>query len=432
MRARFETAQHVADAVLYEGYVLYPYRASAQKNRIRFQWGVLVPPGYAEVDPSERTCSRTECLVETAGTKQVELRVRFLQLQRRSGDDGPPWDETVERTVDAAVPLADALAAERRIGFAFPGGREQERTDDGVVVRERWPVTGGLKVAAEPLPTPWGLARLRVEVENETAGGFTSREEALAGSLIATHVLLAVDGGGFVSLLDPPEWAKGFAAECDNQGTFPVLAGEADHHDVVLSSPIILYDHPTIAPESPGDMYDALEIDEILTLRTMALTDEEKREARATDPRAKAVIDRTDTMPAEVLDKLHGAMRYLRSVEGDGAPLAPVPPPDAPWWDPGADGSVSPETDTIRVGRVDVGRGAVVRLRPKPGRADAQDMFLTGRTARVEAVFFDVDGEGHLAVSLDDDPAADLLVAHGRFMYFSPDEVEVVAQKAAR
>jgi hypothetical protein len=189
----------------------------------------------------------------------------------------------------------------------------------------------------------------------------------------------------------------------------------------MLSSPIILYDHPTIAPESPGDLYDATEIDEILTLRTMALTEAEKREARATDERAAAIIDRVDSMPPELLERLHGAVRYLRGVEG--APPEEDKPELVPWWDPGADRTVSPETDGVVVAGVTVAKGSRVRLRPGQ-RADAQDMFLAGREATVEAVFLDVDGNRHLAVTLDEDPAADLQRWHGRYLYFSPDEVE--------
>jgi hypothetical protein len=204
----------------------------------------------------------------------------------------------------------------------------------------------------------------------------------------------------------------------------------------MLSSPIILYDHPTIAPESPGDLFDSTEIDEILTLRTMALTEDEKREARATDERAAAIIDRVDTMPGELLERLHGAVRYLRGVERpqtgreDAGPTIPseatpaeAAPELVPWWDPGADTTVSPETDGVVVAGVNVAKGSRVRLRPGQRRADAQDMFLTDRLATVEAVFLDVDGNRHLAVTLDEDPAADLQRWHGRFLYFSPDEV---------
>jgi len=95
-----------------------------------------------------------------------------------------------------------------------------------------------------------------------------------------------------------------------------------------------------------------------------------------------------------------------------------------PWWDPGSDASVSPESDHIEIAGVRVARGSRVVMRPGARRADAQDLFLAGRSALVEAVFQDVDGQVHLAVTPEDDPAADLQRGHGRFLYFAPDEVE--------
>ena len=313
-------------------------------------------------------------------------------------------------------------------------------------------------MSAERLEGPYGLVRLRLRVENASAWHDPSadRSVALRHSLVAAHSLIGIDHGVFLSLLDPPEWAKPFAEACQNLHTWPVLIGQEGRRDAMLSSPIILSDHPTIAPESPGDLFDATEIDEILTLRTMALTEEEKREARATDERAAAIIDRVDNMPPELLERLHGAVRYLEGVEGgepEGRPelgspvggpligraagpgeggerLSTAPPalPEGnpelvPWWDPGADRTVSPETDGVVVAGVTLAKGSRVLLRPGQ-RADAQDMFLAGREATVEAVFLDVDGNRHLAVTLDEDPAADLQRWHGRYLYFSPDEVE--------
>jgi hypothetical protein len=190
----------------------------------------------------------------------------------------------------------------------------------------------------------------------------------------------------------------------------------------MLASPIILYDHPELAPESPGELYDGTEIDEILTLRTLALSDEEKLEARATDPRAAALIDRVESMDAQAMERLHGTIRSLR-------PAGDVPPPDfdpgVPWWDPEADASVSPDTDSVIIGGQAVARGSLVRLRPGARRADAQDMFLAGRVAEVQAVLLDVEDQPYLAVTLADHPDPDLSIAHGRFLYFMPDEVEI-------
>jgi hypothetical protein len=158
----------------------------------------------------------------------------------------------------------------------------------------------------------------------------------------------------------------------------------------------------------------------------MTLTEDEKRQARATDDRARELLDRVDTMPPELLDRLHGTVRYLRQVTGVDRAADPVGDisPAAPWWDPAADSSVDPDTDAIVIVGVKVAKGSRVRLAPRRQAADAQDMFLVGRTATVQAVVLDVDGEHHLAVTIDDDPAAELQTAHGRFRYFAPTEVE--------
>ena len=415
-----EQARAVADAVLYEGYLLYPYRASATKNQLRWQFGVLMPPGYA----GEPSTSVTQLLVEPALRTTLHLRVRFLQVQARTvevdgvetpsatvdGTEWTSWDEAVEQEVDAVLRFADLLAGDNIVPFTVPGGVEREQISaDVCVVRRRWPLTGALRLRADALPGPYGASRLTMTVANESSDEVgASRDEALRHALIAAHTLMSVSAGRFVSMVDPPEWAKPAVAECHCERTWPVLVGEAD---TVLSSPIILYDYPAIAQESAGELFDGLEIDEILTLRTMALTDEEKREARATDPRAAAIVDRVDAMPPELLDRLHGTIRYLRSVTAEQ---------DKPWWDPGSDTSVDPDTDSVIVDGVAVARGSRVRLRPGSRRADAQDMFLAGREATVQAVLHDVDGDLHVAVTLD----GDLDPAYGRFRYFSAEEVE--------
>jgi hypothetical protein len=164
-------------------------------------------------------------------------------------------------------------------------------------------------------------------------------------------------------------------------------------------------------------------------LRTLALSDEEKAAARATDSRAAALIDRVDAMDAPTMEQLHGTIRamtgerpaeHVGNSNGNGAGSEE----GVPWWDPGADSSVSPGTDHVVINGYRVAAGSRVILRPGSRRADAQDMFLAGRAALVEAVLLDVDDTSYLAVTLEDDPAADLQAQHGRFLYFSPDEVE--------
>ena len=453
-----DAARAVADAVLYEGYVLYPYRASATKNQVRWQFGVLMPRAYCEAGAEETWFSQTECLVESPEEPRLAVKLRFLQLQSRvverasegafipvgslevDGKVHVSWDEAVEQERDEVVAVTELLGSEKVVPIAGQGATEHELLQDdsgevvGRIVRQRWSVSGALRISAREIGGQWPTIALRIRAENLSPfdESLSSRDEALKRALLAAHLLLDVTGGKFISLLDPPEWARSAAESCTNLHTYPVLIGEEGSKNLMLSSPIILYDYPQTAPESPGDLYDSTEIDEILTLRTMALTDAEKREARLTDARAAAIIDRTDSMPPEIFERLHGAIRY---VQGSGHPLPEEPMPEfgslspgepdqVPWWDPGADASVSPETDGVRIGETLVAKGSRVRLVPGNRRADAQDIFLAGRIATVEAVFLDVDDNRHLAVTLEDDPAADLQRSQGRFLYFNPDEVE--------
>lgn len=456
MSVPMDIARRVADAVLYEGYLLYPYRASSAKNQVRWQFGVLVPPAFTAT--AEHPASVTECLIEGASYAVTHLNLRFLHVRTRSverAEDDGYWpvqqlrngqrtyltfDEATEREVEAVLPVAGLFGApERVIEVRIPGERVVEPivAESGEVVgrlvSEHLPLHAALRVCAELIPGPYDLVKLRARVENtddwKPLGA--PREQALRHSLISAHLLIAVTAGAFVSLLDPPEWARPAVETCHNEHTWPVLVGEPGHRDVLLSSPIILYDHPDIAPESPGALFDSTEIDEMLHLRTLTLTDEETGEARATDPRVAELIDMVGNLPPEMVERLHGAIRSVETATDrrpPGSPESEEPlsreEPPTPWWDPASDTSVSPETDSVTVGGVAVSRGSRVRLVPGRRRADAHDMFLAGRTARVEAVLLDLDGARHLAVTLDDDPGADLHRSHGRFLYFAPDEVE--------
>jgi hypothetical protein len=475
-------ARRVADAILYEGYLLYPYHKAAQKNQARFQFGVLMPPGYAAVDACEPNSSQTECLLECGDDAEVRLLVRFLQLQRRSargvspengemrevgalhvdGTEYTSWDEAAEREQRITVVVASLLAEDRNVEFHVGAGEAVEELIDsrgrlaGSLARTWNGLDGVITLHAERVAGPYQALKLRVQVENCTlpVAEMATRSDGLRHALIAAHSLTGVPGGTFLSMTDPPEWAAAEVGACQNVGTWPVLAGPDDCRDLMLSSPVILYDHPEVAAESAGDLFDATEIDEILTLRTLTLTDAEKRQARATDSRAAELIDRLDDMPPEMLERMHGAIRYLRSAPAGAAATgsaAAAPPtfevpafgqaarrgdgidwpapqvtdrPSVPWWDPGSDASVSPETDHVVVSGVRIARGSRVLMQPGARRADAQDLFLTGREAVVEAVLHDVDGQVHLAVTPADDPAADLQRNHGRFLYFAPDEVK--------
>ncbi|MGW7257489.1 hypothetical protein [Streptomyces sp. NPDC054834] len=464
----------VADAVLYEGYLLYPYRRSSPKNRMRWQFGVLTPREWAEADGPvppgvsgsvDSWYQQTECLLRASGDARLRVTVRYLQLQRKqveqSTGDGLhrpvealetgaevhlTFDEAVPREAEIDVPLARLLQGLHRTTVGSPGGAGTEQVGGGAgrVVRRRDPVHAVTTVRAERIRDDGdgtALYRLRVRTENTGSlpgGAGVPRAEALRHALMATHTLICGTGVEFGSLIEPPEGNEEHARGCRNLFTFPVLGGGPGRGDAVLSSPIILPDHPQVAPESPGDLHDAAEIDEILSLRTLLLTDEEKREARATDRRAADILDRVENMPPEMFARLHGAIRSLQPATR-GTPAAPpspaadpfgAPPVAAgprgmvPWWQEGGDEGLSPTTDSVTVDGVPVAAGSTVRLRPAGRGADAQDMFLAGRTARVAAVFHDVDGSEHLAVTLDDDPAADLNAWYGRYFYFRPHELE--------
>ena len=271
----FEAAQQVADAVLYEGFVLYPYRASSDKNRVRFQFGVVAPRAQTELDGSETWEMQTECLVRPAADPRLDVRVRFLQLQARSVEALDPaapegfravpslvvgdeefvtWDEATEEQVDlVARPLGALLEAGEAVPFSLAGGRAVEHLHDAGgelaarVVRTRWPIDGRVVLGAE---TVGELIRVRVRLENVTAwsDADAGRVTTLRRSLLGCHTLLGVSGGSFISLTDPPEDAREAAKASVNRHTWPVLVGEADSRDVLLSSPIILPDHPAVAP----------------------------------------------------------------------------------------------------------------------------------------------------------------------------------------
>lgn len=420
----------VADAVLYEGYLLYPYRGTSNKNQSRWQFGVLGPPGAAGAGLGEDCTLSAEFL--TDGAPALTLVVRFLQLQHRfaeraTGDGGfepvdelntpagswLSWDEAVEcERPFGPIPLD---GRERTLTVAAGASSEIELVDGGRLLRRRREVRGAVTVASTP---DGDLRRVTVRVDN-TGAAAGDKADAIARSMIGTHVIAEVAGGQFISLLEPPRSATSAAARCRQHRCFPVLAGPPGTGDMLLISPIILYDHPEVAEQSDTALYDCTEIDEILILRVMTMTDEEKAQARATDPRAARIIEQCDAMSPEAMTRLHGVLRSPGATTG----LVPDIPDGVDWWDPLADTAVRPEVDAVLVDGVRVARGSKVRLRPRRN-ADAQDIFVAGKTARVTSVHQDVDGNAHVGVVVDEDPAADLHDLYGRYLYFSPQEVE--------
>jgi hypothetical protein len=346
--------ERIAKAVLYEGYMLYPYRPSAVKNQQRFNFGVVYPQSYSEAQRgTDPWTMQTECLVLGSAQTTIQVQLRFLQLIARSVEEritpapdreAPQepvfmpvrtleiegrrfysWQEAVEREI--GVPVGDVdnrIRQPLRHPFRLPANHTSELLSEnsgkvvGQIVRTQQAVDGEIYVAVCPVIE--GLYRMVVLVKNVSPlgdGEGVDRENALMRSLVSAHLLLGVQEGEFVSLLDPPESLREIAAECRNVGTFPVLVGKEGQRDTMLSSPIILYDYPQIAPESAGDLFDGTEVDEILSLRIMTMTDEEKLEMRQSDERARQMLLRTETLPAEQLMKLHGVLRGLRPLRED-------------------------------------------------------------------------------------------------------------------
>jgi hypothetical protein len=346
----------IVDAVLYEGYILYPYRPSV-KNRQRWTFGGLYPRAYCLAQGvGDAWSMQTECLLRGIGNTVIQIEVRFLHLQARlvgqldcriaelAESEEPAfhvveklqvgdrllqsWQEAVQRSVVLEGLDLGSLAREpRHSEFAFPACRKAESVRghtgeiEAILVREQYSVTGRIKVSA--LEIGEGLFKLVARLENDTTfnqAEQTSRDQAVLHAMASTHTILGVQNGEFLSLIDPPDEFRALAAACQNEGTWPVLVGREGETDTMLSSPITLYDYPQIAAESPGEFFDGTEIDEMLVLRIQTLTDEEKEAAAAVDERARALLTRTKSLSDEQMMGLHGVVRGLRPVPSGDSP----------------------------------------------------------------------------------------------------------------
>lgn len=340
-----DAVEQIADAILYEGYLLYPYRPSALKNRQRWNFGGLCPQSYSDAQAgTEPWRCHTECLAVAEGLAMLRVKLRFLhlidrrcaQLLRETEDVGEStdadlacvesleadghvigsWQEAAAREVELPEVVIDPnIDRQITIPFALPASRAIEPVRDaagtrlGVLVRQQKRLLGAAHLAVSRLQGP--LLKVRLEILNHTEfadAAEASRDQAMLYSLVSTHAILKIRGGEFVSSLDPPEKYASFSAACENRGTYPVLVGEETDRSTMLSSPVILYDYPKVAPESAGELFDGTEIDEILTLRILALTEEEKREMRQGDERARQILERIEAHP-EHLGRLHGIVR---------------------------------------------------------------------------------------------------------------------------
>lgn len=435
----FARALDVANAVLYEGYLLYPYTASSMKNRLRWQFGVVVPRSSPGAHASDASTQQTDVLIDSEGDPRVHVRLRFLHVESRRVEAGAAepfvpvdslgvdaqtyltFDEAAEEQVDAE--LRPSHEPQRVVPISFEASTSVEIVRDaagdvrGRIVRERWPLRGSMLLAAEAVSA--SLTRLRVRVQNRsTVVDGATRDAVVRTAFVSTHVLLRVENGRFLSALDPPEFATGATSALDNQHVWPVLIGDRARDDhgasLVLSSPIILYDFPEVGAGTEADAFDATEIDELLRLSVLSLSDAERAEARATDPRASAIVERAERFGREKLAQLHGELQPVGRTATDIDPFTAID---------------VPSIDCVFIDGVKVAKGSSVRLHPKR-RADAWDMFLAGRVATVCAIHQDLEDLFYVAVTVDDDPASDLHEWYGRSFFFYPDEVEPLSSPA--
>jgi hypothetical protein len=440
----------VVESVLYEGYILYPYRPTSKKNRQRFTFGRVYPHDYSVAqNGAEPYLMKTECLLASKRVTRLEVSARFLHVTSREilslrepmleipaslsavsvevvpelrvdGQSFLSWQEAVEREVNLAPQaLKQTAGANFRLPFEFLASenlepiKEQKGLIAGIIRRRQERLAGEILLQVKEVKPD--LFKVTVQILNHTPvpePELENQEAVLLRTLASTHTILHAEEGEFVSLMDPPGSLRELAAACKNQGTWPVLVGDEETADrsTMLSSPIILYDYPKIAPESPGELFDGTEIDEILTLRVMTMTDAEKEEMRRSDPRASRILDRTESLPEDQLLKLHGVVRELRSFDEDFF---------------GNDRRL----EEAELNGVVLRPGDRVKIKPK-SRADIMDIALAGRIATIEAIEQDAESRIHFALVLDDDPGKDLgfMRQPGHRFFYTLDEVEPVPE----
>lgn len=353
--------EELVDSLLHEGYALYPYTPGAHKNATPTPFGIVYPAGYDY--GFDRL--RLECLVR-GEEPELEVEVRFLQA---SGER----HQAVERRIEVGE-------------FVLP------------------PLEGEVTLDIEAVEP--GLHRVTLTIENRTPFAGGTRAEALEHSLISTHPLLRVRGGRFVSPLEAPS--------CTNVNTWPVLAAPDD--TAILGAAIVLPDHPQLAPESRGSLFDNTEIEEALLLHVHALSDAEREEIAAGDPAVRAMVERALASTPEDIIRLHGRMRPVEASTASHEAQPPVPP--RPREAPATEREAEIDGRTFRLGDQ-----MVLRL---ADRIDTYDRMLDGRTATLERIYIDYDDKVHLGVTIDDDPGQELMRETGRFHFFYAGEVELV------
>jgi hypothetical protein len=377
-----EPLEQLIDSLLYEGYALYPYTPGSTKNATPTPFGIVYPPVYAGGFSTTFDHLELRCVLEARADAVLRAEVRFLVA-------GGERHKAAARRVDLAGAMVGALA----VDTATKDARIEPEVGPPLYVR--------LRLGVERLGDGAHEVSLRVENRTLVSSGL-DRAGALARSLLSTHPVIRVTGGRFISPLE---------RRCDSVNTFPVLATPSD--DAVLGAAIVLPDHPQIAPESRGGLFDSTEIEEALLLHVQVLSDEERAEIEHQDPTVREMIERAAAATPEDIIALHGRVE-VRDPHTDAPPVEPAWLPDPRAGE-----------ETVDVGGKTFRRGGKVVIRP-PEDADIQARMLDGRMATIEKIFTDYDGRTHLGVTIDDDPGQELMRETGRYLYFFAPEVEVI------
>ncbi|MHB8658404.1 MAG: hypothetical protein ACYC91_10705 [Solirubrobacteraceae bacterium] len=372
----------LVDSLLYEGYALYPYTPGATKNSTPTPFGIVYPPVYAATLASTFDHLEMRMVLQAPADGVLSGEVKFLAA---TGER----HQAVAHSVTLPGVMVGALLDEPAVKELRIGAPEVAQLD----VR--------IAMSARPLARQEYEVVLRVENRTLVSSGL-DRAGALGRSLLSTHPVLRIQGGCFVSTLDRP---------CRSVNTFPVLAAPDD--TAVLGASIMLPDHPQIAPESQGGLFDSTEIEEALLLHVHALSDGEREEIERQDPAVREMIARASAATPQDIIALHGRVT-LRDPE---TTEPPSPPPDL----------VDPRKgeDAVRIGDRELRRGGKVVLHPSAD-ADFHARMMDGRTATVERIFTAYDGKTHIGVTIDDDPGQELMRDTGRYLFFFAQEVEVI------
>ncbi|HXB66108.1 MAG TPA: hypothetical protein VNV42_14660 [Solirubrobacteraceae bacterium] len=414
-----EPLQQLLDSLLYEGYALYPYTPGATKNATPTPFGIVYPPAYARALPSTFDHLELRCVLEAVPDAVLEAELRCLIA---TGARHQARAETLALP-GAMVGALAGCAVEREVLLQTAEGLTL-CVWLGLSARELQ-AGSGVKHPGVERPGVERRYQTLLRVENRTAvSSGLDRAAALRRSLLSSHPVMRVRGGHFISPLERP---------CGSTNTFPVLATARD--DAVIGTTIVLPDHPQIAPESRGALFDSTEIEEALLLHVLALSDAEREEIGRQDPAVSAMVARAAASSPQDILALHGRVT-LRDPRPRDAPRPlrdPLPGGQQPARDPYTTeppqepvGLHDPRAgeEAASVDGVVFRRGATVLI--KPGReADLQARMLEGRSATIERILTDYDGKVHFGVTIDGDPGQDLMRDTGRYLYFFAPELEL-------